>query len=175
MLIWIITFILGILAGIGLIAFLANHIFIVESHRNLYDNIGDYGKDDDYTTLNQSKALIEMGLLEKAELLNPSAYYIYYDWVYNTTPVHAHTTTPVISFENIGDDSVPCWSTERLISLLSSISDKVVIKKKRNYYSAWLRIGKKFYIAESSINLSDLLFNIVYHLLKENDIWKEEF
>ena len=45
--IWIITFILGILAGIGLIAFLANHVFIVGSHRNLYDNIGDYGKDDE--------------------------------------------------------------------------------------------------------------------------------
>lgn len=167
---WILGFILGFSAGIGIIVLLASHIIIIKKHRDFYDNIEDYGKDDDYTTLNQSKALIELGLLEKAKLLNPSAYYIYYSWIYNTTPVHAHTTTPVISFERAGNDCVPCWSTEKLISLISSVSDSVKIKKKHNYYSIKLRIGKKFYITNSYINLTDLLFDVVYSLLEENKI-----
>lgn len=163
-------FILGVLVVVIAVILISKYVKIIKHTDLLLGGVEDYGKDDDYTTLVQSKALLDLEILEKAPLLNPSAFYVYYAWVYNTTPIYAHVTTPSIAFKEAGDDYVPCWSNERLISLISSVCDNVKIEKEHNYYTIRIKIGRRLYYTEKQLNLTDSLFDVVSYLLSADII-----
>ena len=167
---FILWFSLGILVVVIILLLMANHTKIIKSV-DILTNKEDI-RSDDYTTLYQSQILINMGLMKRLPLFYPSAYYVYYAWVYNSTPMYLHVNNPTLAFEKTGDDYIPAWSSYKLIELISSVVDNLEIKYENNYYRLKFKIGKKLYITELDYYLSDLLFTVVYFLLKA-DIIKE--
>lgn len=167
---FILWFSLGILVVVIILSLIANHTKIIKSV-DILINEKDIGPED-YITLYQSQVLVDLGLMKRVPLFYPSAYYVYYAWVYNSTPMYVHVDKPSLAFEKAGNDYIPAWSSYKLIELISSVVDNLEIKYENNYYRLKFRVGKKLYITETDYHLSDLLFTVVYFLLK-SDIIKE--